>query len=166
MREYDPGWGDSPEEKIKHEQYYEREAERKKTKMKKQNDLPINKKYFYYLRDEYGLPRVTICLAHFTDEDVICRGLAICSTLDQPTKRLGNLIAAGRAIKAYKLKESCRPVMRDEAFYNIEMLEDSSFLTLPNMDKITKMGSRYSKDFYKCYYNPKLTDYEMSLMNP
>jgi hypothetical protein len=124
----------------------------------KNNEVPTNKKYFYYLRDEYGLPRVTVCLAHFTEEDVITRGVAICSILDQPTKKLGNIISAGRAIKAYKLRENCRPVASDNAFHNVEMLEMSSYLTMPDSKDM------YEEKMFKCYFSPNLTEYELALI--
>lgn len=130
--------------------------------MKNNNDNILTKRYFYYLRDEHGLPRVTICLTHFLEEDVICRGLAICSILDNPTKKLGNMISAGRALKAYRLRQNCRPVGKEnsKAHFNVEMLEDSSLLTLPNWNRM------YEGQLYKCYFNPELTDYEMALISP
>jgi len=128
-------------------------------KKKNSNDIPANKKHFYYLRDEHGLPRVTVCLIHFTEEDIVCRGLSICSPLDQPTKKLGNVISAGRAIKAYKLRRNCRPISRDEAFYNLELLRYDSYLTLPNRDTMYKGG------VFKCYFSPKLTDYETAFIS-
>jgi hypothetical protein len=93
---------------------------------------------------------------------VITRGLAICSILDNPSKKLGNLISAGRAIKAYELKTDCRPVgiLNEKAHYNIEMLEHSSLLTLPNWKEM------YEGNMYKCYFNPDLTEYELSLISP
>jgi len=126
----------------------------------KNNDLPTHRKYFYYLRDVHGLPRVTICLAHFPEEDVTCRGVSICSMSENPVKREGNRLSAERAIIAYRAKRNLKPVARDEALLSVEMLEDSSFLTLPDYDKMYN----YEDKLNKCSYMPKLTDYEKVLL--
>ena len=40
---------------------------------------------YYYLRDRYGAPLVTVCLCR-TEEGKYTRGISICSDLDQPNK--------------------------------------------------------------------------------
>lgn len=127
----------------------------------KNNDLPAHRKHFYYLRDVYGLPRVTICIVHFPEEDVTCRGVSICSMSENPIKKEGNRLSAERALIAYKAKRNLKPVARDEALLSVELLEDSSFLTLPDYDKMYNETDR----MVKCCYMPKLTDYEMTLLS-
>jgi hypothetical protein len=107
------------------------------------------KTHYYYLRDEYNLPRITVCLVEFEDK-VVTRGVALCSFLDSPTKKLGNMIAKGRAVKAYKEKRSCRPINRTEA-YNVAGAVDWPF------DQIIARNS-------KCTFEPKLTDFEINLI--
>jgi len=44
------------------------------------------KKVIYYLRDHKNAPRVTVCLMK-DDNGIVCRGLALCSLDDNPTKK-------------------------------------------------------------------------------
>jgi len=49
----------------------------------------------------YGPKReVTVCLITDNKKDVIARGVAVCSDLDQPSKKRGRAIALGRALDA------------------------------------------------------------------
>ena len=44
------------------------------------------KKAFYYLRDHRNAPRVTVCLMK-DHHGTVCRGVALCSLDDNPTKK-------------------------------------------------------------------------------
>jgi len=91
---------------------------------RKEEDLKL-KKYFYYLRDRHGLPRITVCLAENQD-GIFSRGMALCSLIDSPNKKIGNLISSGRARKAFKVQDCYAPVYRYEADTVIESVIDIS----------------------------------------
>lgn len=56
---------------------------------------------YYYLRDKKKQPLITVCLlVDMKTREVVSRGVAICSPLDHPTKRVGRGIAYGRALRA------------------------------------------------------------------
>ncbi|HQN26874.1 MAG TPA: hypothetical protein PLD71_10630 [Syntrophales bacterium] len=71
---------------------------------------------YYYLRDKEKQPLVTVCLlVDMKTREVVSRGVAICSPLDHPTKRIGRGIAYGRALRAGRAwpddsEGVCRPV--------------------------------------------------------
>lgn len=72
---------------------------------------------YYYLRDKKKQPLVTVCLlVDMKTREVVSRGVAICSPLDHPTKRIGRGVAYGRALHAIRrvlsdIREGvCRPV--------------------------------------------------------
>jgi hypothetical protein len=60
--------------------------------------------YFYYGRDSENKPIKTVCLA--VSRFHITRGTAICSDKDQPCKKIGRAIAAGRALKCLEKRKS------------------------------------------------------------
>jgi hypothetical protein len=79
---------------------------------------------FYYMRDMFGEPRVTVCLIRLESECRYARGVAICSELDNFSKKIGRAIAEGRAravlnLPLINLKAigcyATRPVIRVEA---------------------------------------------------
>lgn len=56
---------------------------------------------YYYFRDKKKQPIVTVCLlVDMKTREVVSRGVAICSPLDHPTKRIGRGVAYGRALRA------------------------------------------------------------------
>lgn len=55
-------------------------------------------RFFYYLRDKQNRPVVTVCIVECGGK--FARGVAICSPLDNPNKKIGRMIAEGRAFKA------------------------------------------------------------------
>lgn len=57
--------------------------------------------YYYYIKDINAKKIATVCLLAENGE-IVSRGLAICSELDQFSKKLGRTIAHGRALKGYK----------------------------------------------------------------
>jgi len=102
---------------------------------------------YYYIRDEQNRPIITVCLIRVDFE--ISRGIAICSDLDQPCKKIGRAIAKTRALYALaKEKNSCE--MGRWNFRNVQSANNEFVdgFILPTT---------------KSTYNPKLTDYEMKL---
>ena len=90
---------------------------------------------FKYYRDKntnngtcLGLPRITVADLYDDDGDLRATGYAFCSMKDNPTKKLGHQIAAGRAYKAYLNGKSCGPIMRAEALEVIENVPEYKML--------------------------------------
>jgi len=104
------------------------------------------KTYFYYLRDKDRKPLVTVCL-HCVD-DKYYRGVATCSTKDNPVKRIGRNIAFGRALQAVKHGEDKDGICRSEAVnvhirvdsYLMNKFTDKPFLELIEQKLIKKAG--------------------------
>ena len=70
----------------------------------------MDNKWFYYVRDIENRPVITVCLIEKLGE--YYRGVALCSELDQPCKRVGRNIAEGRAISALKNIKNTLPLKR------------------------------------------------------
>ena len=110
------------------------------------------KEAIYYQRDKYNAPRVTVCLMK-DDNGIVCRGLALCSFDDNPTKKDiektytlpiknskydnitvietlvgGRTIAQQRAADAFIWRCSGGVIQRKEAVQVIESVNDSWFL--------------------------------------
>ena len=79
---------------------------------------------FKYYRDLQNRPVVTICDL-FLGGSLASRGIAICSTKDNPKKKTGKAIAEGRAKKALIKMKLDDPVWRDEAFEVVNALQGS-----------------------------------------
>ncbi len=62
---------------------------------------------FYYNNHE------SVCLLINEDKKVLARGVSICSYRDQFIKKIGRAKAMGRAIKAYKNRQSSDPIRFD-----------------------------------------------------
>ena len=105
----------------------------------------MKEKYYYY-RDKGNRPIVTICLV-FGNGD-IGKGVAICSTKDNPNKKTGRAIARGRAIQAMGNRKSNWDILRKEA---LEALGKA------------KLTAGYL-DFSKAAFNPFLTPLETKLL--
>lgn len=59
---------------------------------------------YYYFRDKKKQPLITVCLlVDMKTREVVSRGVAICSPLDHPTKRIGRGLAYGRALRASRV---------------------------------------------------------------
>lgn len=106
------------------------------------------KKIFYYNRDNFNVPVITVCLIKW--RTVVCRGIAICSPLDNPEKKNGRRRAEGRAMSAYKNRATTKPVYRPEAI-------DVLYSTESELE-----GNYY--DIFKSTYKPELTEYEKTLL--
>ena len=72
------------------------------------------KEGYYYGRDTENKPRVTVCILRNSIGE-IARGVAICSRLDNPNKKIGKAIARGRAEKAMNQEKSTDVIDRSEA---------------------------------------------------
>ena len=112
------------------------------------------KEKYYYIRDEVstskeglGRPIITVCLIRVGND--IGRGIAICSDLDQPCKKVGRVIAKTRALYALtEEKNGCkigRWSLDNVLLANREFMSNSVPFPL------------------KSTYNPELTDYEKKL---
>lgn len=109
----------------------------------------MNNEYFYYMRDQEGRPRITVCL--ISEEGVLCRGLSLCSHLDAPKIKTGRNKAKGRAVKALVRKQASLPVVRKESF---DVLIDV---------KVTMTS--FEKHFqFKSWYDAKPTGFEKKLL--
>ena len=109
------------------------------------------KERFYYLRDPFNKPTVTICVLEEPYKNIgasTARGIAVCSDLDAPNKKVGRAIAKGRALKAL-MKGSHSPMIREELDIIQAKLDDTSLLDMEN---------------FKGELNPKLTHYEENLL--
>ena len=101
------------------------------------------KEAIYYQRDHLKAPRVTVCLMK-DDNGIVCRGLALCSLDDNPTKKDiektytlpyigltftehlagGRTIAKQRARKAFLSKKTSDIIFRDEAIEVLHSVKD------------------------------------------
>ena len=111
---------------------------------------------YYYIRDEVrttkdglGRPIITICLIRIDFE--IGRGIAICSELDIPCKKIGRAIAKTRALYALaKEKNSC-----NIGRWNFKNVQSANNEFMNGFIPLTTKSS----------YMPELTDYEQKLFN-
>ena len=110
------------------------------------------KEAIYYLRDPLNAPRITVCLMK-DDEGTVCRGLALCSLDDNPSKKDiektyvlprdyqnnysmtitetsagGRTIARQRAGIAFDFGCSTDPILREEAINVIKYVDDMQWL--------------------------------------
>ena len=63
------------------------------------------KEFFYYIRNANNEPIITVCLLLAKLDNGLhswFRGIAICSPMDQPNKKIGRSIASGRAKSAWE----------------------------------------------------------------
>ncbi|KKM32240.1 hypothetical protein LCGC14_1565890 [marine sediment metagenome] len=103
------------------------------------------KEFYYYLRDNDNRPLVTVCLMQSNIN--FSRGVAICSNLDSPCKRVGRNIAHERASHAMKVQGSTCPMGREDAFHVINLLMDTpSFI---GMDWKSKYMDKASLSLYE-----------------
>ncbi len=80
--------------------------------------------YFYH-RDAQNRPIVTGCMLKDGVRTAI--GRAICSRLDNPSKKIGRAIAKGRATRAMLREENGHEVVREEALSQIGTTDANSF---------------------------------------
>ena len=116
------------------------------------------KTYYYYFRDMENKPIITVCLLvpdHYLLP--ICRGVAICSRLDQPNKKVGRSIALGRARKAFLGRTNTCLVSRKECLN----IYDRAYL----FDPAHNYYSIAYRFLYKSECNVTLTDFERKLIN-
>jgi hypothetical protein len=106
----------------------------------------MEKRYFYYLRDDNNKPIVTVCL--IKTGDIVTKGIAICSERDNPVKKVGRNIAAGRAVKAQLYGMDTLPVSE-------RGLEQYGQVYESDVEELTPM--------YKSVFTPYLSDYEKEI---
>lgn len=107
---------------------------------------------YYYIRDSVksdpnglGRPVITVCLIEY--HGLIARGMAICSNLDQPCKKVGREIATERACYALANRKDSLAINR------FPYKAYTPLIPFINQD----CGG------FKSYYNPSLTKYEQGL---
>ena len=105
---------------------------------------------YYYLRDRYDAPRITVCLVKDAGGN-IGRGMAICSLSEPIVKAEGRDKAFKRALKAIKSRKTQLPIYRDEVLEIFECY-GIDLQALPSED-------------WKSEYNPDLTEYEVFLLS-
>lgn len=104
---------------------------------------------YYYIRDRYNAPRITVCLV-IDNSGNIGRGMSICSYAESIVKKDGRRRAYKRAVKALLSESDQLPIYRDEVLSIFEC-SGIDFKILPSED-------------WKSEYNPELTEYEMFLI--
>lgn len=109
----------------------------------------IDKIHFYYIRDyDERRPIITVAIAE-DNEGTVCRGVSICSYLDQPVKARGRAIAEGRLRKAFFNGESSEPIRN----------------ALRLAEEITDMKGEPIFEF-KSGYDVEATEFELGLLDP
>lgn len=106
---------------------------------------------YYYLRDSKNSPLVTICLIE--KDNIVGKGVAICSMLDLPNKKVGRTIARGKALKALGKQEHSEPIKRFKAIH-----------ALSNAYSLIDEYNQLVKYMHKSIFNPQLTAYETKLL--
>jgi len=133
--------------------------QQKKTEMqrrykKNKEFINMNKLYekFYYYRDNFNSPRISVCVINDPKTKMFHRGISLCSFLDHVDKEEGRDIAEDRAIRAIKFKSNSESISRREA-----------------EDIILSIGQEYNESVFpqnlnfKSEYNVTLTDFEKKL---
>lgn len=106
---------------------------------------------YYYLRDHYHAPRITICLLK-NDDGFVSRGIAVCSPDDNPCKKTGRTIALAQARKANGTKSN-HPLKFKEM--------DRSWIR--NFSKNFLEGHGVVMEYFY-EFNPKLTPMELRIL--
>lgn len=111
---------------------------------------------YYYLRDYWSHPRVTVCVIR-DDCGKYSRGLSFCSFLDNPCKKEGRSKAYGRALKAKINEKSFEPL--DENLKAAEVLQSVLAFESNPENVLTSFNAKSEFDI-------KLTPMEDRLFNP
>lgn len=111
------------------------------------------KEKFYYLKDENGHPRVTVCIIE-TKTGVVSRGVSLCSYLDLIRKAEGRNKARGRAVQA--LHNNTNNISIDRSV-------DSHYILCVVSD-IAKDPEILEKFNYLSEINPSLTNLEQRIL--
>jgi hypothetical protein len=102
------------------------------------------KHYYYYGSDAAGSKRTTTCITHDPDSNRFSYGMAICSPLDNFSKKIGRAIAKGRSLAALQRKtiaKIARPiaVMILASVYSDVVTEKAGILSKPRNSVETKI---------------------------
>ena len=130
--------------------------------MSSENHNSEMKVFYYYVRDNWKAPIITVCLANY--EDVWYRGVALCSVMDNPCKIDGRAWAFDRALKAIYSQRDQLPIKSSLVFDYLQTLELSEEDRTGLLAMIMK--ERFSGNFYKSSKDPYLTDFEIKLITP
>ena len=109
------------------------------------------KRRFYYYRDKYHHPRITVCTIQDPKTKIYCRGFSLCSFTDIIDKEFGRDLTEDRAIKALKLQKN------------------SDKITTFKADEITMAVKTFDIENeweFKSMYNVQLTEFENKLFSP
>lgn len=106
------------------------------------------KRRFYHYRDENKHPRITICVLYDIKDQIACRGISMCSLIEQPIKEDGRDRAENRAIAAYKTQLSSEPIIKFEA---------------AQVSECSPEFNEEVKEEFKSAYNVNLTEFEKRL---
>jgi len=111
--------------------------------IKSRQDIPhFAEQKFYYFRDTVHCPVITVCILKIGNQ--ISRGIAICHYNDFPCKKIGRIIAQGRA---YKAMFECQSSSKVRAEF------------------VPGMRCAWGSDCeYKAVYMPSLTTFERNLI--
>jgi hypothetical protein len=106
---------------------------------------------FYYVSPEDCVARTTTVCLLIKEKEVMARGVAVCSPLDNFEKRIGRAKALGRAIQAIVRKETSGEIC-SQRFY---CSHNNQHVTLEDAEERYKAKSNYL---------PKLTQWEKELV--
>jgi len=121
------------------------------------------KERFYYIRDKKEVPVITVCI--ITDGAHRSRGIALCSKLDMPCKKVGRKIARERARSA---------ILGGKSLCRIGKSEKDTFshfvdaLCSWNLDSIYISGLAHDSndyDFYKGLFNPSFSEFKEKIIS-
>lgn len=111
------------------------------------------KEKFYYLKDDRGNPRTTVCLL-VSPDGTIARGVSLCSYGDFIRKKEGRNKARGRAIQALLKKENSKPV--SDSTDSIVILHDAAL--------VAKIPDLLDCFLFLSEVAPNLTDMELRIL--
>lgn len=125
--------------------------------------IAVNKIYerFYYYRDEFDAPRITICVIYDPKKNMYHRGISICSFLDPVNKEEGRDLAEHRAIRSMKSGLDGNFITRFDAAEVInscknDMRDTDGFFKEETVNGKIIIG-------YQSSFNVKLTEFERKL---
>lgn len=100
---------------------------------------------FYYVRDENGHPRTTVCLGK-SKTGAIVRGVSVCSQRDIVSKDTGRKLAYIRMTQASENQKTSQPLSNSEQESVAQLMDTKQYID------------------YKSEYDVKTTSYENNLL--
>lgn len=123
------------------------------------------KRRFYHFRDKNNHPRITVCTVYDTKENIACRGISLCSFMDQTNKENGRDRAEDRALKAYKTAQSSEPII-PEFIIKDESTDNTEIVVKLKVDEVIKSVTDFEEEIQekvKSAFDVKLTPFERKL---